>query len=182
MTADPGDEQDPPLRRPVIGVMGSGQDAHAELAVPLGKMIARLGCHLLAGGGRGTMTEVARGFAQVSPRVGHSIGILRGRSDGTPIEGYPNPFVEIPIHTHLDESGREGTGPLSRNHLNVLSSSLVVALPGGPGTRSEIELAIRYGRRTVVHDAWADAFPSLDTWRSVDQCEAWLKRQLADPR
>ena len=30
---------------------------------------------------------------------------------------------------------------MSRNHVNVLSSDVVVALPGGPGTLSELRLA-----------------------------------------
>ena len=39
--------------------------------------------------------------------------------------------------------------PLSRNHINVLSSDVIVALPGGAGTRSEVELAVMY-RKPVI--------------------------------
>ena len=35
---------------------------------------------------------------------------------------------------------------MSRNHLNVLTADAVVALPGGAGTRSEVELALEYRR------------------------------------
>ena len=167
------------IRRPMVGVMGSGQDEHADLAEPIGELIAGSGCHLLTGGGRGTMTATARGFTRINPRAGLSIGILRGRGDGRPVAGYPNAFVEIPIQTHLDESGKEGTGPMSRNHINVLSPDLVVALPGGFGTQSEIELATRYGRRIIVHATWKSAFPALDCWESIDQCRRWIEGRLA---
>ena len=35
---------------------------------------------------------------------------------------------------------------MSRNHLTVLSADAIVALPGGAGTRSEVELALEYHR------------------------------------
>jgi len=69
-----------------------------------------------------------------------------GDDPATPRPGYPNPFVELAILTHLPLSGLSGTEPLSRNHINVLSSNVLVALPGGPGTSSEVALAVRYRR------------------------------------
>jgi len=62
----------------------------------------------------------------------------------------PNPWVEVPIRTHLPLSGVDGTDPRSRNHINVLTADVVVALPGGDGTRSEVRLALRYGRPVVA--------------------------------
>mmetsp|Transcript_153262 Transcript_153262/g.372108 ORF Transcript_153262/g.372108 Transcript_153262/m.372108 type:complete len:296 (-) Transcript_153262:115-1002(-) len=59
--------------------------------------------------------------------------------------GYPNEFVELAVHTHLPSSGGFGVSPLSRNHVSVLSVDVLVALPGGVGTASEVELAVRYG-------------------------------------
>jgi predicted Rossmann-fold nucleotide-binding protein len=38
----------------------------------------------------------------------------------------------------------------ARNAINVLSSHVVVALPGGPGTVSEIALALKAGRPVVL--------------------------------
>jgi predicted Rossmann-fold nucleotide-binding protein len=38
-------------------------------------------------------------------------------------------------------SGDEGRDTLSRNHINALTADLVVVLPGGSGTLSELELA-----------------------------------------
>ena len=154
-----------PARRAVVGVMGSGDDAHAEFAEPLGRAIAARGWNLLTGGGGGVMTSVARGFTDRNPRAGVHLGILRGDADGEPLPGYPNDFVEIPIATHLPGGEVESD---SRNHLNILSSAVVLALPGRVGTRAEIELSIRYGRPIAVHSFWHDVFPDLPRFDEVD--------------
>ena len=132
-------------RRRIIGVMGSGVERHEALALPLGRWIAERGFHLLTGGGAGVMAAVGEGFASVACRRGLSIGIL----PAGPPPGYPNRWVDVAIQTHLEALGDEGEAPRSRNHLNVLSSDVVVALPGGAGTRSEIALAVRYGKPLV---------------------------------
>lgn len=65
--------------------------------------------------------------------------------DGTvhPPPNYPNPHVELAIATHLPVSGKEGMSASSRNHINILTSDAVVALPGSHGTASEVQLATR---------------------------------------
>ncbi len=143
-------------RLPIIGVMGSGKDGREELARPLGHWLAKNGYHLLTGGGAGVMEAVARAFTEVEPREGLSIGIipgLTGEEEWRPPAGYPNPCIELPVYTHLPESGRNGTHPLSRNHINILSSDLLVFLPGGAGTHSELELARRYGKPYIYFGA-----------------------------
>lgn len=145
--------QDEPLRRvPVIGVMGSGSEPHAERAEPLGRWIAEHSAHLLTGGGAGVMAAVSAAFCRVRPRRGLCIGVLPARdaNDATPPPGYPNPWVELAIRTHLHQRGTEGDQPHSRNHINLLSSDAIVLLPGGPGTASEARLAMRYGRRALA--------------------------------
>jgi uncharacterized protein (TIGR00725 family) len=134
-------------KRRVIGVMGSGTNEHVELAVPLGAWIAEQGFDVLTGGGGGVMAAVCRGFQNVTGRRGVSIGIL----PAGPPKGYPNPWVDIAIHTHLPQRGEEGAGERSRNHLNVLSSHVLIALPGGAGTRTEVELARKYGRPLIAY-------------------------------
>lgn len=161
-----------PRRRAIVGVMGSGDDDHRELAEPLGQAIARRGWHLLTGGGGGVMAAAGRGFTHTHPRVGSHLGILRGDAAGRLLPGYPNAFVELPIATHLPAGEQE---PESRNHLNILSSTVIVALPGRVGTRAEIELARRYDRRIVVHDFWREEFPALPGFGSVDQAVAFLE-------
>ncbi len=138
---------------PVIGVMGSGREAHEKYAIPLGHWLARHDYHLLTGGGGGVMEAVARAFISVKPRAGLSIGIIPGRpgkSDYHPPAGYPNPYIELPVYTHLPDSGTKGAGPTSRNPINILSSDVVVALPGGAGTASEIKLAVDYGKPLIL--------------------------------
>ena len=135
----------------MVGVMGSGSDAHGDLAVPLGRWLAGRGVHLLTGGGGGVMTAVSRAFHETPGRRGLVIGVLPGDPrTGEPPPGYPNPWVEVAIRTHLPTSGVHGAEPTSRNHLNVLSSTVIAALPGAAGTRSEMELAVRYGRPIIA--------------------------------
>ncbi len=173
-------------RLPIVGVMGSGAHSHQDLAAPLGSAIANAGWHLLTGGGGGTMTAASRAFAATPGRNGLCIGVLPGSEDGRSPDGYPNPWVEIVIRTHLPFSGAAGTGPDSRNHINVLSADAVIALPGSAGTRSEIELALRYGRPLALHDRPpGDSGQSKDAaaagapvFTDLDDLVAWLHRTL----
>ena len=178
-----------PLVRPVVGVMGSGSARHAHLAEPLGRALARLGVHLLTGGGAGVMESVSRAFGAVPDREGLVIGILPagdtlpGRADadpGTP-PGYPNPRVELAIRTHLDARGDDGSGLRSRNHINILTSDVVIALPGSSGTASEVDLAIRYRRPLILlgDTARAANLPaSVPTAESVDEAVEFVRRTL----
>src|SRR5438552_16764204 len=126
----------PAGRQPIVGVMGSGTQAHSERAAELGTWLVREGVHLLTGGGGGVMAAVSAAFHRVAPRAGLCIGVLPAfdAADPSPPPGYPNPFIELPIRTHLYMRGDDGAHFLSRNHINVLSSDLVVLLPGGAGT------------------------------------------------
>src|SRR5689334_6479905 len=92
-----------------VGVLGSGSDEHPELAEEVGLLLARLGVNLLTGAGGGVMTSVSRAFTQASRTKGISIGIVpcSPKNPAQPKRGYPNPFVELPIFTHLPKSGDE---------------------------------------------------------------------------
>ena len=143
---------------PIVGVMGSGTESHCERAAALGRWLAGEGVHLLTGGGGGVMSAVSEAFCEVPERRGLVIGVLPGVErefePASPVAsrpGYPNPWVEIAISTHLPLSGRRGLDPLSRNHINVLSSAVLVALPGGAGTASEVALALRYHRPVIAY-------------------------------
>jgi uncharacterized protein (TIGR00725 family) len=172
-------------RLPLVGVLGSGIEPHVERAAPLGRWLATEGVHLLTGGGGGVMAAVSQAFAGVAGRRGLVIGILPARSaaDPTPPPGYPNAWVELAIATHLALTGERGTEPLSRNHITVLSADVLVALPGGAGTRSEVLLALRYGRPVV---AWLDRrgdIPDLPETvpleTSFEGVQAFVRRHLA---
>lgn len=141
-------------RLPIIGVMGSGTCPHSKRAVAIGKWLAEAGMNLLTGGGGGVMASVSEAFHAVSDRKGIVIGIIPGNMpdhDYTPCNGYPNPWIEIPIYTHLPYSGVKGQDPMSRNHINILSSNVIIALPGGAGTASEIMLAKKYSKPLIAY-------------------------------
>jgi uncharacterized protein (TIGR00725 family) len=132
--------------------MGSGSDLHAARAAQLGAWLAQQGFHLLTGGGPGVMSSVSEAFHAVRSRRGLVIGIVPC-ADGNPARprsGYPNRWVEVPIFSHLPLRGTRGADPMSRNHINVLSSDVVVALPGGSGTGSEVALALDYERPLIA--------------------------------
>lgn len=152
-----------PLQVPIIGVIGSGSDPQVGRAEIIGRLLAEEGVHLLTGGGGGTMAIVARAFTSFGPqRLGRSIGILPGSvEDGVALapKGYPNPWVEISIPTHLALSGITGTSTLSRNHINILASHAIIALAGGPGTCSEVHLARTYGKPILAF---------LPDWRLIE--------------
>jgi len=141
-------------RNKTIGVMGSGKEPWLAFSEPLGAWLAQAGFNLLTGGGQGVMLAVARAFAGVPGRAGRSIGILPTQADPlagfVPLAGYPHPFVDIPILTPLPRR-EPGADPrtINRNYVNVLSSDLIVALPGGHGTAEEISLARRWGKPLV---------------------------------
>ena len=139
----------------MVGVMGSGSRSWKSRAEPLGRWLASAGYHLLTGGGQGVMAAVSRAFFDTNDRAGLVLGVLPA-GDGEnlrPPDGYPNRWVEVAIRTHLPLSGPEGKAALSRNHINVLTSDVIVSLPGAAGTRSEIELALRYHRPVI---AWLE--------------------------
>lgn len=141
-------------KRKVIGVMGSGQEEHRELVVPLARWIAEHGYDLLTGAGSGVMRAAAEAFVAVEGRRGISIGVVPGdvvEGHYQPRLGYPNAGIELPVFTHLPLSGVQGREPMSRNHINILSSHALVSLPGGPGTVSEATLALMYERPLILY-------------------------------
>jgi uncharacterized protein (TIGR00725 family) len=122
--------------RTIIGVMGGGEadDATQDLAYRMGAAIAERGWVLLNGGRDcGVMDASARGARDVGGLV---VGILPDADTRQ-----ASSHVDIPIVTDL------GYG---RNYVNVLSSRVVVALPGRAGTLSEIALALSIKRPVVL--------------------------------
>lgn len=135
------------MGRTVIGVMGPGPTARewdCSTAFELGKLIANEGWTTLSGGmAVGVMDAVSRGARE---NGGLTIGI-----GPTADSGGMSSAVDIPIVTGM------GSG---RNVINVLSSDVVIACGMGPGTASEIALAIKAGKPVILlNDAdWATAF------------------------
>jgi len=129
-------------KRPfIVGVMGGSQadEAVMRTAYRLGELIAGRGWILLNGGrNAGVMDASARGAAE---HGGLTIGIL---PDATHHQA--SAYVRVPICTGMGSA---------RNSINVLSSDVVVACPGGAGTLSEIALALKHGKTviTIGYDA-----------------------------
>jgi predicted Rossmann-fold nucleotide-binding protein len=137
------------------------------------------------------MGAVSQAFAEVPGRKGNVIAIIpasgpcdspEARSAYTPLQGYPNSWIDIPIYTHLPLSGVSGKDIASRNHIIILSADLIVAFPGGAGTRSEIQLALEYGKPLLIlnpHHEW-DEFKSAQTSvvENSDEAIHWLKKNI----
>ncbi len=152
------------MRQRIVGVMGSGSRVHRRRSTQLGAWLGELGVHLLTGGGGGVMSAVSEAFSQVPLRRGRVIGVLPAREGEVPNQapnGYPNPWVEIVLQTHLPLSGLRGTENTSRNHINVLSSDVIVALPGGDGTSSEVRLALQYAKPLMAFLENREEIPDL---------------------
>ena len=145
-----------PAKRPVVGVMGGSKIQDASLPRELGAWLGTTGYDLLTGAGGGTMKAVSRAFAEVRGRKGLVIGVVPGEvHDGDPVyrtrsKNYPNPYVEVAIFTHLPTRG-DLVGLASRNPVNILTSDIVIVLPGSDGTAAELELAVRFCKPTLVY-------------------------------
>lgn len=116
--------------------MGGGELVNPEdyeFARKLGNLIAKEGWILLNGGrASGIMEASARGAKESG---GLTIGILPGTDPD-----WASEYIDIPILT--------GVG-LARNYINVLTSEVVIALPGRTGTISEIALALNVGKKVI---------------------------------
>lgn len=171
-------------RLPIVGVMGSGASSDDERCIALGRWLAGERVHLLTGGGGGVMSAVSRAFFETQNRGGLVLGVLPA-SDAQSVEapkGYPNPWVEIPIQTHLHLSGSRGTEMASRNHINVLSCDVLIAMAGSWGTHSEVELALRYRRPIVAYLQQRSDIPrlpeSIRMVTSLEEVKAFIRGAL----
>lgn len=153
----------------MVGIVGgkSAGDEALSLAEDLGRRIAREGYLLVTGGGPGIMEAASRGAFLSGGLV---IGILP--ADRTrPVRGYPNEYVNVPIHTGLSDA---------RNAVIAKSSDVIVALGGGYGTVSEVALALKNGTPVI-----AVSCPEYDIFRkdkhfidamTANEVMEWIKR------
>jgi uncharacterized protein (TIGR00725 family) len=125
------------MKKYIVGVMGGGEGASFEvcqLAYELGKLIALEGWALLNGGiSAGVMEASARGAKE---NGGLTIGVLPDTQGDQSSQ-----FIDIPIMTGMGDG---------RNFINVMTSDIVVALPGRAGTISEIALALKNGKIVIL--------------------------------
>jgi uncharacterized protein (TIGR00725 family) len=126
------------MRRPVIGVMGANDPSPgaAAMARRLGQLIAEAGWVLLTGGRPNGVMEAANAGAKSVPGS-LTLGILP-----TGPGGEVSASVDVAVFTGLGDA---------RNAINVLSSDVVIACGvEGPGTASEVALALKARRPTVL--------------------------------
>ena len=148
--------------------MGSGKNPWAEFSVPLAQWIAQQNYHLLTGSGGGVMAAASEAFCQVENRAGICIGIVpteqTAQSEFIPKNGYPNPWVELCITSPLSTFNGINHHQISRNHICILSSDVVVALPGSKGTKNEVNLAIRFNKPIILFGSENDMkdFPQTE--------------------
>lgn len=169
--------------------MGSGKDKMSYLAEPLGETLAHLPVHLLTGGGYGIMYSVSKGFTSVTQREGLSIGCIPMRSDTTgqyrtTSKSYPNPYIEVPLYTPLDVYKPSEPDAITRNYVNILTSNLVIALPGGKGTKQEVELAQRFNKATLLYgpeEGFEFDMTALKRTEDLSEVERWVRKSIPSP-
>jgi hypothetical protein len=137
------------MRAAVVAVIGARNcsEREAALAEQVGKLLAERGAIVVCGGGGGVMEAACKGAREAG---GFTVGILSGSSTA---EG--NSHLSLALPTGLGNA---------RNALVAQAGNAVIAIGGGPGTLSEIALAVAYGR-TVI---------GLETWQAQDSNEATL--------
>lgn len=122
--------------RTIIGVMGGAiaDERVTRDAYEIGRLVAEHGFVLLNGGrNAGVMAASASGAHDAGGLV---VGILP-----TETSVGAAPHVDIAIPTGMGDA---------RNVINVLASHVVIALPGGAGTISEIALALKNDRTVIT--------------------------------
>jgi uncharacterized protein (TIGR00725 family) len=119
---------------PIIGVIGAGQcdGALYELALHVGREIARRGAILVCGGLGGVMEAATRGAAEEG---GLTLGILPGPSTRD-----ANPYIRVPVATDMGQG---------RNVIIVHTADALIAVSGGAGTLSEIGHALKVGKPVI---------------------------------
>jgi uncharacterized protein (TIGR00730 family) len=147
----------------------AGDTAYAE-AQELGKLLAQRGHIVLTGGYIGTMEAVSRGASEAG---GHVIGVTCEDIENWRKVG-PNRWVK--------EEWRKKT-LIERLQALVEGCDAALALPGGPGTLTEISLlwnlmiveSLHRRPLILIGDGWQSVFDQvfkqLDTYTSAQQRE-----------
>ncbi|MGC8574434.1 MAG: TIGR00725 family protein [Thermoplasmata archaeon] len=118
-----------------VSVVGGSQvsDEICDIAIEVGRLLAKRGATVFCGGLDGVMKCVSKG---VKMGGGISVGILPGYSTD---EG--NEYLTIKVPT--------GMG-YARNFLVVRAGDVVIAIDGSTGTLSEASFAIAEGKDVVA--------------------------------
>lgn len=128
-------------KKPVLGVVGSEKESGKKDAKALGALAAKDGWVVLTGGrDTGTMKAALEGAKSEN---GLTVGILPNGGSGI------SPDADIVIVTDMNNG---------RNNVVGLSSNVLVACGvDGPGTASEVALALKNGKPVVLLNASKEA-------------------------
>ena len=149
------------MRKKIVSVIG-GRACSKEveqLALRLGKKLAKVVGILVSGGLGGTMNAVCQGF---KAEGGLTIGFLPGYNKED-----ANKFIDIALPTGLG---------LARNVLVVKSADVVVALPGEAGTLSEIAYCLQFGIPVISLNSWD--IPGVIKVKTVEEAVGKVKKML----
>jgi uncharacterized protein (TIGR00725 family) len=141
-----------------IAVIGPGEASAEEerVAEEVGRGLAERQAIVVCGGLGGVMAAACRG---ARAEQGLTVGILPGTDRAS-----ANQWVTLAIPTGLGEL---------RNGLVVRAADAVIAVGGGPGTLSEIALALKTGVPVLGLDTW-----DVEGVEPVGDPEAAVRRAL----
>jgi len=147
------------VRKKIVGIIGGHKCSKVveQKSQNLGKNLVKVVYTIVCGGLGGTMSAVCQGFKAGG---GLTIGIVPGYN-----KDEANDYVDIVIPTGLG---------LARNVLVVKSADVIVALPGGAGTLSEIAFAIQFGIPVISLQSWD--IPGVIKARTVEETIAEVKK------
>ncbi len=134
-----------------------------EMARYAGNAAASAGFAVLTGGHSGVMAAAARGAKDAG---GTTLGITT-----TDHASSANPFIDYVLPS--------GMG-IGRNFLTALAGDVMVALPGGTGTLTEMCFASDHARPLLSWSSW-EIVPHADVVRRYDRegVSIWLRAQYA---
>lgn len=123
----------------LVSVIGAGMASPEQYqrARDVGRLLAKRGFGVACGGLGGVMEAACRGAAESG---GVAVAILPGTDRAA-----ANRHATIVIPTGLGQA---------RNALVVAAGEGAIAIGGGPGTLSEIGLALKAGKPVVGLDSW----------------------------
>lgn len=99
------------------------------------------------------MTSVAKSFTAYSNRRGLCIGIvpIEAKSELKRLPHFTNPYIEVPIVTHIHQRAIDSAAmPMAHNEVNILSSHLIIGLPGLKGTQAETSMALVFDKPIIL--------------------------------
>ena len=124
-------------RKPIVAVIGAGRDIQPAIANAreLGRLIAGNGWILITGGrDAGVMRAANEGAKEIDGSL--TIGILPNATEKI------SPAVDVAVVTDTGHA---------RNNIIVLTADIVIACGvDGPGTTSEVALALKNGKPVIL--------------------------------